>query len=86
VASKPIRIEFVAEVAQYLRDTKKLAVSTEDIADALLSVTNSSEDLERKLSRAMREADKDVDTLQRSIRDQPKATKKAADAADGDFR
>jgi uncharacterized protein with PIN domain len=85
VAEKPIRFEFVAEVAQYLRDTKKVAVSTEDIADALLSVTNSSEDLERKLSRAMREVDKDVDTLQRSIRDLPKATKAAADAADKDF-
>jgi hypothetical protein len=86
MAEKPIKFEFVAEVAQYLRDTKKLAVSTEDIADALLGVTNSSEDLERKLSRAMREVDKDVDTLQRSIRDLPKATKKAADAADDDFK
>jgi hypothetical protein len=86
VAEKPIKFEYVAEVAQYLRDTKKLAVSTEDIADALLSVTNESQDLEKKLARAMREAEKDVDTLQRSIRDLPKATKAAADAADDDFK
>jgi hypothetical protein len=86
VAEKPIRFEFVAEVAQYLRDTKKLQVSTEDIADALLSVTNESGDLERKLSRAMREAEKDAESLKRVLDDLPKSTGRAAKAADDDFR
>jgi hypothetical protein len=86
VASKPIRIEFVAEVAQYLRDTKKLEVSTEDIADALNATTKNADDLERKLGKAMKGAEKDAESLERVLRDLPKATKKAADAADDDFK
>jgi hypothetical protein len=86
VANKPIRIEFVAEVAQYLRDTKKLEVSTEDIADALNATTKNADDLERKLGKAMKGAEKDAESLERVLRDLPKATKKAADAADDDFK
>jgi hypothetical protein len=86
VASKPIRIEFVAEVAQYLRDTKKLEVSTEDIADALNATTKNADDLERKLGRAMKGAEKDAESLKRVLDDLPKSTGKAAKAADDDFR
>lgn len=86
MANKPIRFEFVAEVAQYLRETKKLEVSTEDIANALLAVSNSSGDLERKLGKAMRDAEKDVDALTRAIKDLPDATDRAADAAGKDFK
>jgi DNA-binding transcriptional MerR regulator len=86
VANKPIRIEFVAEVAQYLRDTKKLEVSTEDIGDALNAVTKDSEDLERKLSKAIRAAERDVGSLERVIDELPKSTSKAAREADKDFR
>jgi hypothetical protein len=86
VASKPIRIEFVAEVAQYLRDTKKLEVSTEDIADALNATTKDAQELERKLGKAMKSAEKDTESLERVLRDLPKATGAAAKAADDDFR
>jgi hypothetical protein len=85
MAGKPIEISFIGDVAQYLRATKKLEVSTEDIADALVEVSNSSEDLERKLSRAMRDAEKDVGTLERALKDIPKATGKAADEGKRDF-
>jgi DNA-binding transcriptional MerR regulator len=86
VAEKPIKFEFVAEVAQYLRETKKMEVSTEDIADALLHVSNESGDLERKLARAMREAEKDTESLKRVLDELPKSTRKAAQAADDDFK
>jgi hypothetical protein len=86
VANKPIRIEFVAEVAQYLRDTKKLEVSTEDIADALNATTKNADDLERKLGRAMKGAEKDAESLRRVLDDLPKSTGKAAQAADDDFK
>jgi hypothetical protein len=86
VTSKPISLAFIAEVAQYLRETKKVEVSTDDIADALVAVTNSSDDLERKLSRAMRGAEQDTERLERAIRDLPKATDDAADKAGKDFR
>jgi hypothetical protein len=86
VASKPIRIEFVAEVAQYLRDTKKLEVSTEDIADALNATTKNADDLERKLGKAMKGAEKDAESLKRVLDDLPESTGKAAKAADDDFR
>jgi hypothetical protein len=85
VANKPIRIEFVAEVANYLRETKKLEVSTEDIADALNATTKNSEDLERKLGKAMRSAGKDAESLERVLKDIPKATDQAADKASKDF-
>jgi hypothetical protein len=85
VANKPIRIEFVAEVAQYLRDTKKLEVSTEDIADALNATTKNAEDLERKLGRAMKGAEKDAESLERVLRDLPKATDGAARDIARDF-
>lgn len=86
MTSKPISLAFIAEVAQYLRETKKVEVSTDDIADALVAVTNSSDDLERKLSRAMRGAEQDTERLERAIRDLPKATDDAADKAGKDFR
>jgi hypothetical protein len=86
VANKPIRIEFVAEVAQYLRDTKKLEVSTEDIADALNATTKNADDLERKLGRAMKGAEKDTESLKRVLDELPDSTRRAAKAADDDFK
>ena len=62
-ANKPITLEFLAEVSQFLRETKKVDVSMEDLSDALVATSNSSADLERKLGRAMREAEKDTESL-----------------------
>jgi uncharacterized protein (DUF2164 family)/DNA-binding transcriptional MerR regulator len=86
VASKPIRIEFVAEVAQYLRDTKKLEVSTEDIADALNATTKDAQDLERKLGKAMKSAEKDAQSLERVLKELPDATSRFAREADKDLK
>ena len=86
MANRPVELRFVAEIAQFLRDTKKVQVSTEDIADALVAVSNSGEDLERKLARAMRESERDVERLERAVKDIPKATDDMADKADKDFR
>lgn len=83
--AKPISIEFVADVAQYLRETKKLEVSTEDIADALVATSNSADDLERKLSRAMKDAERDTEGLERAIKDLPKASDDAARDIDKDM-
>ena len=63
MAPKPVTIEFVAEVAQYLRAVKKVEVSTDDIADALVAVSKDSKDLEKDLSRAMRDSSRDTDRL-----------------------
>jgi hypothetical protein len=86
MSNRPVSIEFIADVSKYLRETKKMEVSTEDIADAFVAVSNDSADLERKLSAAMRGAEKDVDRLARTIKDLPDATGKAAKEADKDFR
>lgn len=83
--NRPISFEFVAETAQYLRETKNLAVSTEDLAEALVAVSDGGDDLERKLSRAMRDAASDVETLERAVRNIPDATDEAADRAARDF-
>ena len=83
--NRPIKFEFIADVADYLRDVKKMEVSTDDIAEALIGVTESSDDLERKLSRAMRDAAKDTDVLERAVKGIPKATDDAADQAVRDF-
>lgn len=77
-ANKPITLEFLAEVSQFLRETKKVDVSMEDLSDALVATSNSSTDLERKLGRAMREAEKDTESLERAIRDVGDATQDAA--------
>lgn len=85
VAGKPISIQFIAEVAQYLREVKRMEVTTDDLADALVATSNSSDDLERKLRKAMRGAAEDTERLERTIKDLPKATGKAADEAKKDF-
>lgn len=85
MANKPISIEFIADVSKYLRDVKKMDVATEDIADALVAVTNSSDDLERKLGKAMKDAEKDTESLERAIKDLPDATGKAAREGKADF-
>jgi hypothetical protein len=83
--NRPIEFTFVADVAKYLREVKKMEVSTEDIQDALVGVTNSADDLERKLSKAMRDAAKDTEVLERAVKDLPKATETAADESRKDF-
>jgi hypothetical protein len=86
VAGKPIKIEFIAEVAQYLRDTKKLEISTEDIADALVATSNDAADLERKLGRAIRASERDVESLRRAVGDLPRTTARATSDASDDFK
>ena len=76
--NRPISFEFIADVAQYLREVKKMEVSTDDVAEALLATSTSSQELEKKLSRAMRDAKKETDLLEKSIGDIPKATREAA--------
>jgi len=83
--NRPIKFEFIADVADYLRDVKKMSVSTEDIADAFVAVSNSSDDLERKLARAMRESERDVERLEKAVRDLPDASDDAADKMVRDF-
>jgi hypothetical protein len=83
--NKPIEFTFVAETAAYLRDVKGMAVTTEDLEDAFVAVTQSSEDMERKLSRAVKDAASDVEVLERAIKDLPDATEKFADQARKDF-
>jgi transcriptional regulator with XRE-family HTH domain len=86
MANKPIEITFVADVAAYLRDVKKLEVSTDDIAQALVGASNDGADLERKLGKAMKAATKDTNTLEAAIKDLPKATSKAAAEGVKDMR
>jgi hypothetical protein len=83
--AKPIKIDFIADVAQYLREVKKMDVSTDDVAEALVAVSNSSDDLERKLSKAMRDAAADTEVLERAIKQIPDATGIAATQAKADF-
>jgi hypothetical protein len=66
--AKPVSISFVAEVAEYLRATKKVEVSTEDIADALVAVSKDAKGLERDLNRAMRDSAKDPERLERVVK------------------
>ena len=84
--NRPISFEFIADVAQYLREVKKMEVSTDDVAEALLATSTSSQELEKKLSRAMRDAKKETDLLEKSIGDIPKATKEAARGGGSAFR
>lgn len=86
MANRPISIEFVAEVAQFLKNARNVEVSVDDIADALMAASSDAKDLERKMSRAMKDAEKDVEGLERVIKDIPKATDKMADAAKQDFK
>jgi hypothetical protein len=85
MANKPVSIEFIADVAKYLREVKKMEVSTEDVADALVATTNSADDLERKLSRAMKDSAKDTEVLERALKDIPKASGHMADDVKRDF-
>lgn len=85
MANKPITVEFIADVAQYLREVKGMAVSTEDVAEALVAVSNSGDDLERKLGKAMKAAAGDADILKAAIDGIPKATGEAASEASKDF-
>jgi hypothetical protein len=85
VPDRPIKFEFVADVAAYLRDVKKMNVTTEDLEDAFVGVSNSSEDLERKLSKAMKDAEKDTEALERAIKDLPAASDGAARGIDKDM-
>jgi methyl-accepting chemotaxis protein len=83
--NRPISFEFLADVSQYLREVKGASVTTEDLADALVGVTESGDDLERKLGRSMRDAANDTEVLERAVRDVPKATDDMADKARRDF-
>jgi len=66
--AKPVEITFVAEVASYLRNVKKVEVSTDDIADALVAVSKDAKDLEKDLNRAMRDSAKDTERLERVVK------------------
>lgn len=83
--NRPIEFTFIADVAKYLREVKKMEVSTEDVADALVATTNSADDLERKLSKAMRAAEQDTEGLERAIKDLPDASRNAARKIDKDM-
>lgn len=86
MTEKPIRLEFVADVAKYLSETKKMAVSTEDVEAALVAATNTSEEMERKLRRAMRDAARDVDVLERAVDGVRKSSDRMGDEAGKSFR
>lgn len=86
MTEKPIRLEFVADVAKYLSETKKMSVSTEDVEAALVAATNTSEDMERKLRKAMRDAARDVDVLERAVDGVRKSSDRMGDEAAKSFR
>jgi len=77
--SRPIEFRFLSDVADFLRDTKKVEVTVDDLADALNAVSKDAPDLERKLARAMREAGKDAESLERALKDVGKAGDTAGD-------
>ncbi len=85
MAGKPVTVTFAADVAKYLREVKKMDVATEDVADALVATTHSADDLERKLSKAMKDSAKDTEVLERALKDIPKASDKMADDVKKDF-
>lgn len=86
MTEKPIRLEFVADVAKYLSETKKMSVSTEDVEAALVAATNTSEEMERKLRRAMRDAARDVDVLERAVDGVRTSSDRMGDEAGKAFR
>jgi len=83
--SRPIEIDFVANVAKALSGMKDVEISLDDVAAALVAASNDAPDLERKLAKAMQGAEKDVESLERAIKEVPKATDQAADKAVRDF-
>ncbi len=80
--SRPIEFRFLSDVADFLRDTKKVEVTVDDLADALNAVSKDAPDLERKLARAMREAGKDAESLERALKDVGKAADASGDRFD----
>jgi predicted nucleic acid-binding Zn-ribbon protein len=83
--NRPISFEFLADVSNFLRETKKVEVSVDDLADAFVQTTSDSDELERKLAQAMRASKQDVDTLERAVKDVGKASDTVADSAAHDF-
>ena len=79
--AKPVEITFVAEVASYLRNVKKVEVSTDDIADALVAVSKDSKSLEKDLARSMRDAAKEPKRLERVVKELGREIDDAGDTA-----
>lgn len=83
--NRPVDFKFTSDVVALLNGLGKAELSVEDLEQAFVTASNSSADLERKINRATREAEKDVENLERAVRDLPRATDDAADAATRDF-
>lgn len=83
--NRPINFEFLADVSQYLREVKGASISTEDLADALVGVTESGDDMERKLAASMRDAARDTETLERALKDVGDAADRMGDEAKRGF-
>ena len=60
---------------------KKVELSTDDVADALVAVSKDSKDLEKDLDKAMRESARDTDRLARVVRDLSGDIEDTGDAA-----
>lgn len=64
---RPIIIEFGSKVRDFLRGTKKVERSTEDIADSLKDATKDAEKFEREFTSAMDEAARESKNASRKI-------------------
>ena len=82
---RPITLEYLADVRQFLRKNAKAEESVEDVMHRLLDAGDAGQDMERKLERAMRDAAKDTEKLERAVEEVPKATDDMADRAARDF-
>jgi len=66
-SGRPVVISFAADVASFLRGSKKVEKSTEDIADELQKAERSSEDFSREFRRSMDKAERAADSSSRKI-------------------
>lgn len=65
--NRPIDFKFTSDVVALLNGLDKAELSVEDLEQAFVEASNSSTDLERKINKATREAERDVDKLERAI-------------------
>jgi hypothetical protein len=66
---RPVVIAFSAKVRDYLRGTKKVEQSTEDIGDSLQDAAKDSDKFERQFKDAMKDAERQADRSARKIED-----------------
>ena len=67
--SRPIVVEFTANVRDFLRKTKDVERSTEDIADELEKAEDAAGDFEDSFTRAMKDAERQAERSGRDVED-----------------